>query len=685
MSASVFLIVCVSGFIPTLQTASAIQAKPAPGALPGGEVIQRIEGHCASGVSQPAKTWYLPEGSTAWGFECWLLIQNPNPETATCHITYMIQGGSPIIVTKQVGATSRRSFNVADDIGSHDASIKVESDVPVIPERAMYKNDRREGSDSIGTTSPAKDYYLAEGTTNWGFTTYILVQNPNEASTTVMLTYMTDSGPQPQPTFSMGPNSRTTIRANDQITADFSTQVHGSSPIIAERAMYWGQDTPLGEACHDSIGVSAPSRTWYLAEGTTNGGFETWVMVQNPGNETVNAGIAYMTEAGPVTGPTLTLGPNSRKTVNVADVVPNNWSVSTMVTANGPVIAERSVYWNNRGGGHNSTGVSTPANQWYLAEGCTAGGFETWVLVQNPGDQASTVALTYMTPSGPIVGPHVDLSPHSRKTINVADTVHDNWSVSTQVSVVSGPAVIAERSMYWSKEISPPAPAPPPPPSPTFTYADYPVNPGLKNTYWSGSKYETIAVGGPWEMKSPVEDQETQSYIDPAANYAYGDFPGANAARVYTTPDFSISQFYTRETTYMNYLGYAEKEIVGYKTLKFNPPKLTYRFPFKVGDSWGSASTYTITGLNPGQGSLTSQSNVLACNTLKVEPWFSQPVTYNNCFLMQMRDTDTWTDGTVHVTLTYGWLVPGIGMVASGVGGEVEGSSFLLNNVAVKN
>ncbi|RJP31699.1 MAG: hypothetical protein C4536_07435, partial [Actinobacteria bacterium] len=32
---------------------------------------------------------------------------------------------------------------------------------------------------------------------------------------------------------------------------------------------------------------------------------------------------------------------------------------------------------------------------WYLAEGCTQGGFETWVLVQNPGDTPAQATLTF--------------------------------------------------------------------------------------------------------------------------------------------------------------------------------------------------------------------------------------------------------------------------------------------------
>ena len=99
------------------------------------------------------------------------------------------------------------------------------------------------------------------------------------------------------------------------------------------------------------------SETWYLAEGCTNGGFETWVLVQNPGDEEATAQLTFMTGAGEVAGPTLELLPNSRQSIDVGLTVPNEWDVSTKVTADRPVIAERSVYWNNRIGGHDSIGA----------------------------------------------------------------------------------------------------------------------------------------------------------------------------------------------------------------------------------------------------------------------------------------------------------------------------------------
>jgi len=317
------------------------------------------EAHNSIGVTSPVTTWYLAEGSSAWGFECWLLIQNPNSSEATCQVTYMVEGSGPHTVTKKVPANSRRTYNMADDIGNADASIKVEADIPVIPERAMYRNNRREGQDSIGTIAPAKDYYLAEGTTAWGFTTYVLVQNPNETAANVQLVYMTPSGPVYPPAFSMPANSRKTTRVNAFLpNTDLSTRVHADKPIIAERAMYWNNGT--GEACHDSIGMSSPHKTFYLPDGQSSEGRETWTLVQNPNDSEVQVDISYLTPDGQgnVTK-TETVGANSRRTFNMSEHSGINGRAAIMATSKTEgknVMVERAMYWNSRGAGTDTIG-----------------------------------------------------------------------------------------------------------------------------------------------------------------------------------------------------------------------------------------------------------------------------------------------------------------------------------------
>jgi hypothetical protein len=323
-----------------------------------GPGAQSSEAHSSVGVTAPAKTWYLAEGSSDWGFECWLLIQNPNATAASCDVTYMIEGAAPKTVPHSVPANSRASFSMEGDIGRKDASIKVVASVPVIPERAMYRNNRREGHDSIGTTSPATDYYLAEGTTNWGFTTYVLVQNPNPTPTDVTVTYMTGSGPVPQPAFQMPANSRKTINVNSALPGnDLSTSVHGTQPIIAERAMYWSNGT--GEACHDSIGMSTPHRIFYMPDGQTSDGWETWTLVQNPNTAAIKVQLVYMTETG--TGNvsfTDTIPARSRKSYNMGDRLPAGRAsvLAASLTPGRNIMVERAMYWNNRGAGTDTIG-----------------------------------------------------------------------------------------------------------------------------------------------------------------------------------------------------------------------------------------------------------------------------------------------------------------------------------------
>ena len=313
------------------------------------------EAHSSVGVNNPARTWYMPEGSSAWGFECWLLVQNPNGSDATCSITYMIEGERPHTVDKIVPANSRRSFNMADDIGAWDASIMVDSDLPVVPERSMYRDNRREGHESIGTTSTSTDYYLAEGTTAWGFTTYVLIQNPNAEPALVTLNFNTPVGRVSTDPFSMPSYSRKTVRLNDLLSAtDVSTWVNSDQPIIAERAMYWGEGTPLGEATHDSIGLPDAHGVFYLPDGQTSEGRETFTLVQNPNDTPVKVRVTYLTPDGAENVTFLDDIPAfGRRTFNMEDEL-SDGRAAVMVecrSAGKKIMVERAMYWNNRGAG----------------------------------------------------------------------------------------------------------------------------------------------------------------------------------------------------------------------------------------------------------------------------------------------------------------------------------------------
>ena len=126
-----------------------------------------------------------------------------------------------------------------------------------------------------------------------------------------------------------------------------------------------------------------------------------------------------------------------------------------MVTASGGVVCERSMYGSERSWGHNAAGVTQTADTWYLAEGCTASGFETWILVSNPGDEDVAVDMTLHTGTGEVQGPSDLIPPGVRRSYNLGEYV-TTYDVSTMVTASGG--VVCERSMYGesTREMEPP-------------------------------------------------------------------------------------------------------------------------------------------------------------------------------------------------------------------------------------
>ena len=117
--------------------------------------------------------------------------------------------------------------------------------------------------------------------------------------------------------------------------------------------MYW--DNGTGKAGHETVGAPEPKKTVLLAEGCT-AGFDTFFCIQNPDlKQDANVKVTYMTSHGPVTGQKRVVRPGGRITVNAAFEIPNTDS-SIKLSSDIPIMAERSMYWNNKGGGHVSIG-----------------------------------------------------------------------------------------------------------------------------------------------------------------------------------------------------------------------------------------------------------------------------------------------------------------------------------------
>lgn len=309
------------------------------------------------------------------------------------------------------------------------------------PAGAAPVAERDWGTCASGATAPSRTWYLAEGCTAAGFETWILVQNPGEAPVGIDMRLYTDKGEVSGPEDTVPPRCRRTYNLADYVTSyNVSTKVRASAGVVCERAMY-GNNREWGTC---ATGVTSPSSTWYLAEGCTSPGFETWILVQNPGEAPVDVDMRLQTEKGEVRGPEDTVPPHSRRTYNLADYAVS-YNVSTKVTATGGVVCERAMYGNDREWGTDSTGVISPQKTWYLAEGCTLPRFETWVLVQNPGNAGAGISMLLQTDAGQVQGPRDTVPASSRRSYNIGDYAPGK-SVSTIVAADA--PVVVERAMY---------------------------------------------------------------------------------------------------------------------------------------------------------------------------------------------------------------------------------------------
>jgi len=298
------------------------------------------------------------------------------------------------------------------------------------------------------TTVPTPDpegsdtWYLAEGYTGGGFGTYILIQNPNADDATVDVTYMLQGGGVITRSLTVTGESRETIVAADDVGVDaaFSTALSSDVPVIVERAMYYGGGG------HATIGLTTTATTWYLAEGYTGSGFSTYILLQNPGTSDVDVDVTYMLQGGGTITRSLTVPAESRETIVAADDVGVDAAFSTALSASGPMIVERAMYY--AGGAHATIGLTSAHSTWYLAEGYTGDGFETFILIQNPGASDANISVTYMLQGGGTVSRSLTVPTESRETIIAVDDVGVDVAFSTQIS--ADVPIIVERAMYFA-------------------------------------------------------------------------------------------------------------------------------------------------------------------------------------------------------------------------------------------
>lgn len=386
--------------------------------------------------------WYFAEGTVS-GYSERMSFFNPTDAQADARVTLIRPTGEGAPLTQIVGvpAGARSDLTVNDVItGTDSLPSIVESSAPILAERNMGLTTDIGGGPGIDQLS--RVWYFAEGSTRGDDRTYLILFNPQAGSVTAKVTYMRDDGTQLDQDVTIPARDRLVLAVNDTLSsASFGTRVIAAQPIAAERTMRFGlKQTGLSTA----RGVRTLARRWLFAEGTTENGFQMRLLVLNPNDQPANTEAVFMGPDGTSEVRRYAIPPRSQLAINVNDVVPD-LGVSTEVTADRPVVVERTMTFNDGAAGSVGVGAQAAGYGWAFVDGRTRDS-SYYLCVSNPNPAPAIVTVDFVFSDGATGRETFSVPAAARYTMAVHQLYPDEPTVA---AIVRGTQpIVAERSLY---------------------------------------------------------------------------------------------------------------------------------------------------------------------------------------------------------------------------------------------
>ena len=457
------------------------------------------------GAPCAAPQWYLPEGYTAGDFDTWVLAMNPSGNTVDITYTFYsnTEGFQPVSVTHAgVAPWSRDTIHVDEvpGLSGSDVSTKVTATRPVqlagtqeVERYAVLYGVEKYAANPL-SYSVDDLYDVKHRLVDYcGFSYDNMRYRADECATVEnlredMAWLAEEAGPEDIVVFFFGGKSSADAENNlelydgkvtrSQLASYFSAlktqNLVGllscdNSGEMADELKGAGR-VLLASCAKGEKSYEFPEADFTAASGDYGNGAFAYYFVEALGKKDaagadgrVSAQEAYNYLKDRVTA--MVAAKNGQSQVpQMFDGTAGDVDLTVdRVPAN--IVAERSVYfrYGNAREGHTSIGACSTYPDWFLAEGYTGGGFDTYVLVVNPYEFAQKVTFTFMTPSGVTVRKRFDLPPLYRMTIRVddMDPVLASTGVSTMVETEAAGAcdvnasgckygVVAERAMYFT-------------------------------------------------------------------------------------------------------------------------------------------------------------------------------------------------------------------------------------------
>jgi glucose/arabinose dehydrogenase len=416
---------------------------------------------------------YLAEGSSNSFFETIIGVANPGTQPATAVLRFLRNDGLTISRVVDVPAREHLTVRPAQLAGLavSDYSTIVETNREVVVERTMvWSTTGRFGSHSErAVNAPSTTWFFAEGATHGAFDTFYLLENPSATRADVEIVYLLPAGAPIVTNTSVEPFSRLTIPVDLQpglAETDVSARITVTNGIgiIAERAMYRTSHGVAFNAGHASAGVPAANTDWFFAEGATGDFFDMFLLLANPSTSATSATVRYLLPGGAAPFvKSYPLPAQSRTTISVEveNAALQNASISMVVDADAPIVAERAMYFPGPSGSgwleaHNSPGTTETGTVWAIAGGEMGGpnATQTFVLIANTSTFAGSARVTVLREGGTPLVKVVDLLPDSRNNVNIGEypefaaVANSRFGVLIESLGATPAQIVVERATY---------------------------------------------------------------------------------------------------------------------------------------------------------------------------------------------------------------------------------------------
>ena len=337
------------------------------------------------GATHLGTTFYFADVPTGPGFTSFLTLLNP-PGNGSASVTAVYYANGQAVghsgnVTIAAGQRGTLYPNTAG-LPAHVAVV-LTSTQPIVAERPDYFGNVTMGNagtlsgatSTVATQALSHDWLFAEGFTGGRTQEYLVISNLDSAAKTtanVNINLQLGNGSTRSYSLSVGPFSQTIWNVNQNVPNQaVSAEVTSTNAaIVVERQMFFHYGNPgslQSMGGNDVIGQIGPVSTtaYSFSEGYSNSGYDEWLTLQNPTNNTESISITLVNQYGFSYSPApIVVAPHSRSSYYVSSVVrkymikpgqnPSSAFAVSMSVKSAPgvfFVAERPEYWNTGGAG----------------------------------------------------------------------------------------------------------------------------------------------------------------------------------------------------------------------------------------------------------------------------------------------------------------------------------------------